>query len=290
MVRGIEKYGGSLRTRAHVDEILVDQGGRAHGVRLRSGEEVRARVAVISNADAAATVRMLPSAWRPLPKPERGGALNTALELTPSFMHLHIGFRGGDDLPPDLGIHYSVILDSFEEILLERNMVIISIPTLLDPSLAPPGQHTLHAYLAADEPFEPWENLDRRSEEYKKLKEERAEVLWTAVEKIIPDIRERVVVEMVGTPLTHERFLRRTRGSYGPSLFSPSGDTIPFAKTHIDSLLHCGDSCFPGIGVPSAAATGMNAANTLVSPKQQIELMDWLDERGCLAPKPSSVL
>ena len=52
----------------------------------------------------------------------------------------------------------------------------------------------------------------------------------------------------------------------------------------VPGLLHCGDSTFPGIGVPSAAASGINAANTLASPWQQLELMDELDAKGCLTP------
>ena len=41
------------------------------------------------------------------------------------------------------------------------------------------------------------------------------QVLWRAVEKAIPDVRLRVEIEMIGTPLTQERFLRRDRGTYG---------------------------------------------------------------------------
>lgn len=51
-------------------------------------------------------------------------------------------------------------------------------PAVIDPSLAPPGKHCLHAYLPATEPYELWEGLDRRSPEYKALKEERSLVLW----------------------------------------------------------------------------------------------------------------
>jgi phytoene dehydrogenase-like protein len=109
--------------------------------------------------------------------------------------------------------------------------------------------------------------------------------LWDAVERIIPDIRSRVRVEMVASPLTHERFLRRSRGTYGPPLFAGEpGQTIPYAKTPIPGLLHCGDSCFPGIGVPSAAASGMNAANTLVPAWKQLGLMNELDDAGQLMP------
>ena len=42
-----------------------------------------------------------------------------------------------------------------------------------------------------------------------------AQVLWRAVEKAIPDVRKRVEIEMIGTPLTQARFLRRDRGTYG---------------------------------------------------------------------------
>ena len=49
---------------------------------------------------------------------------------------------------------------------------------MIDPSLAPPGKHCLHAYLPATEPYELWQGLDRRSAEYQALKEERSRVLW----------------------------------------------------------------------------------------------------------------
>ena len=40
----------------------------------------------------------------------------------------------------------------------------------------------------------------------------------------------------------------------------------------------CGDSTFPGIGLPSAAASGMNAANTLVSPLEQLALLQEIED------------
>ena len=67
-------------------------------------------------------------------------------------------------------------------------------------------------------------------------------------------------------------------------LHTVGSETIPFAKTPVEGLLHCGDSTFPGIGVPSAAGSGMNAANTLVSPLKQLALMGELDAAGQLTP------
>ncbi len=73
-----------------------------------------------------------------------------------------------------------------------------SIPTVFDPSLAPAGHHVVHAYTAANEPYSLWQGLQRGSPEYAALKEERSQVLWTALERVIPDIRERTKLKLVG--------------------------------------------------------------------------------------------
>jgi len=292
LVRGVRKHGGDVRLSCPVQRILVNDAGRAIGVEVSGGRRVFAKVGVVSNAPVVGTVRLLPEAYRPAPRPGSGGALNTALEMTPSFMHLHLAIRSdglapeseGGTLPKPLTIHYSVILDDFSDICADRNMVIVSIPTILDRSLAPEGHHIVHAYYAADEEYQPWEGLDRRSPEYEALKSTRAANLWRALELIIPDIRARVVEELVASPLTHERFLRRPRGTYGPTMFPSDGTEVPWARTQVDSLLHCGDSCYPGIGVPSVAASGACAASTLVPLGKHLGLLRELRERGVLKP------
>ena len=45
--------------------------------------------------------------------------------------------------------------------------MLVSIPSVLDPSLAPPGKHVIHAYTPGSEPYDIWEGLDRTSPEYK---------------------------------------------------------------------------------------------------------------------------
>ncbi|MEM9151012.1 MAG: carotene isomerase, partial [Cyanobacteria bacterium P01_F01_bin.3] len=63
------------------------------------------------------------------------------------------------------------------------------------------------------------------------------------------------------------RFLRRYRGSYGPAI--KAGQALfPGPKTPIKNLLCCGDSTFPGIGLPAVAASGMMTAHTLIPVKQ----------------------
>ena len=99
-----------------------------------------------------------------------------------------------------LGIHYSVVLDDFEDICKDNNMVIISIPTLLDPGLAPEGHHVLHAYYAADEPYAPWAGLDRRSPEYAALKPSLTLTLTLALALTLTLARTPALALTPGTP------------------------------------------------------------------------------------------
>ena len=80
-----------------------------------------------------------------------------------------------------------------------QNVVLISIPSVLDPSLAPPGKHVIHAYTPGSEPYSLWQGMDRKSEEYARQKQERAAVMWQALKRIIPDIDRRCEVTLVPT-------------------------------------------------------------------------------------------
>lgn len=120
-----------------------------------------------------------------------------------------------------------------------------------------------------------WEGVERGSKRYEELKEERTRVLWRCVEEIIPGAKERAVVSLSGSPITHERFLNRHRGSYGPGISAASG-SFPGPGTGVPGLMRVGDSCAPGIGVPAAAASGMIAANTLARVWDHLRLLDSL--------------
>ncbi|PNW72273.1 hypothetical protein CHLRE_16g674950v5 [Chlamydomonas reinhardtii] len=268
LVGGMEKYGGRLMLSSHVDKILLDDKGKASGVALRGGGTIKARKAVISNASVWDTLKLVPADR--LPEQWRRERADTP--ACPSFMHLHVGFDA-KGLDPGLELHHIVVNRWEGGVDQPQNVVLISIPSVKDPSMAPAGKHCLHAYLPATEPYEIWKGLDRRSLEYAKLKEERSQVLWAGVEKVIPDIRKRAELSSVGTPLTHERFLRRHRGSYGPAIQAGKA-LFPGPTTPIPGLYMTGDSTFPGIGLPAVAASGTIAANTLAPVWDHWKLLD----------------
>lgn len=269
LVRGLQKFGGRLSLRSHVENIVVED-GRAIGVRLRGGQFVRAKNAVVSNASMWDTLSLLPKEVVPKSYQDR---IKTIPQCE-SFMHLHLGFDA-EGIREDLGIHHIVVNDWERGVDADQNVVLISVPSVLSPDLAPRGKHVLHAYTPGTEPFELWEGLDHRSNEYKELKAQRSEVMWKAVERALgPGFnRGKCEVKLVGTPLTHQRFLRRNRGTYGPAI-KAGKDSFPGHSTPITQLYCCGDSTFPGIGVPAVAASGAIVANSLVSVSQHSELLD----------------
>lgn len=261
LVRGLKKWGGSLRLGTHVEKILVES-GKVRGIRLRKGEELKSPI-VISNATIWDTyTHLLDPA--DLPNSYRQNALKTP--AIDSFMHLHLGIRA-DGLEGLTGHH--VVVHDDRDITTPGNTCMISIPSVWDANLAPSGHHVVHAYTL--EPFEGW----ARDAEYEQKKIERSQPLFRALERIIPNLRERIVLEMIGTPLTHARYLRRYQGTYGAGI--PAGQGLfPSCHTPIANLYRVGDSTTPGIGVPAVAASGILCANTLVDPAQTLKLVDLL--------------
>ena len=289
--RGILKYGGQVHRRSHVEEILIED-GKAVGVRLRglnekgNLKEIRASKGIVSNCDMWSMYNMIPKGIKgaELLDKERDELLKNT-EMCKSFMHLHLGIDAAD-LPPNLPPQWTVCADWSLPIDAPGNVIVVSVSSLLDPSLAPKGRHVIHAYTAGNEPYSLWAKFDRKAiknnenegvdvgtkEEYEQLKVDRSACLWAAIEKEIPDVRARTKVQLVGTPLTHARFNRRYQGTYGPAIAAGKG-TFPGQSTPLKGLYRCGDSTNPGIGVPAVAASGAMAANALIPVWKHLELL-----------------
>jgi carotene isomerase len=249
LVRGLERWGGQLRTGCHIEQILLDS-GKVTGVRTAQGEIITAPI-VISNASIWDTYNHLLRA-EDLPATYRQAALATP--AVDSFMHLHLGIRATG--LENLTGHHVVVHDSQQDITTPGNTCMISIPSVWDANLAPAGHHVIHAYTL--EPYAGWE----RNDGYAQKKQEKAQTLYRALEKIIPNIHDLIVVELIGTPLTHAHYLRRYQGTYGPAIAAGQGK-FPGYNTPIPGLYRVGDSTMPGIGVPAAAASGILCANTM---------------------------
>jgi prolycopene isomerase len=277
LVAGLERHGGAIRYRSRVVKVLLEQ-GRAVGVRLADGQELHAR-RVVSNATRWDTFGdpdgdgQQPEGAGELPAsamPSQtliDGADTPAAERTwrrryrpsPSFLSLHLGVRA-DLIPEGTHVHH-LLLERWEEIEAEQGTVFVSMPSLLDPSLAPAGHHIVHTFTPSS--MEAWQGLSPTA--YAAKKEADADRLIARLEAILPGLAGAITHREVGTPRSHRRFLGRSGGSYGPipAMRLPGLLPMPFNRTGISGLYCVGDSCFPGQGLNAVAFSGFACAHRI---------------------------
>lgn len=288
LVDVIRGHGGTVRTHAPVANILVE-GGRVAGVRLESGEVLRAP-AVVSGADIKRTYLQLVGRQH-----LRRGTLRRVRRwtMTPPFLNLYLGVDVDlrervpntnyycNPTTRDIGRVFTEIVDGGARPRAEwladavaHMPAFVHCSTLKDPDnprLAPPGCSTLEVMTAVPPNRPLWSGSSageeyRRDPEYLELKEQLAQMLLERAEAAIPCIKGRVAWSELSTPLTHERYTRSTNGTtYG---LEPNarqfGPLRPGCRTEIDGLFLAGASLAWGPGVVGSMLSGMHAAGAVL--------------------------
>ncbi|KAL6654830.1 hypothetical protein ACP70R_008295 [Stipagrostis hirtigluma subsp. patula] len=255
---GLVNKGSEIRYKANVTSVILEN-GKAVGVRLSNGKEFFAKT-VISNATRWDTFGKLLKDEE-LPAEEKNFQKNYV--KAPSFLSIHMGVKASV-LPAGTDCHHFVLEDDWNNLEKPYGSIFLSIPTVLDPSLAPEGHHILHIFTTAG--IEDWEGLSRK--DYEQKKELVAnEIIRRLENKLFPGLQDSIVLKEVGSPKTHRRFLARNDGTYGPM---PRGKpkgllAMPFNTTSVDGLYCVGDSCFPGQGVIAVAFSGIMCAHRVAA-------------------------
>jgi len=259
-VSGIEKLGGKVKYKANVTEILLKD-EKAVGVKLSNGEEIFSNI-IVSNSTRWDTFGLKDNtkgliSSKNVPKSEF--KWSETYKPSPSFVSIHLGVE--KNLISDNFNCHHIIVENWDELESEKGVIFVSIPTLLDSSLAPEGKHIVHAFTPSS--MSEWEGLSRK--EYLQKKEKYFSFLVEKISTILPNIEQNIVHKEIGTPKTHKKFLGRFEGSYGPI---PSKKLLgllpmPFNTTKIQNLYCVGDSCFPGQGLNAVAFSGYACAHKI---------------------------
>ena len=262
LVSGLQKLGSKIRYRANVSEILLKD-KKAVGVKLSNGEEIYSNI-IVSNSTRWDTFGL---------KNKTKGLINNnyvpkseykwseTYRPSPSFVSIHLGVEK-NIISTNFNCHH-IIVENWDELENEKGVIFVSIPTLLDSSLAPEGKHIIHAFTPSS--IDEWDNLSRK--EYLLKKENYLSFIVEKISKIIPRLAENIDHKEIGTPRTHRKFLGRFEGSYGPI---PNKKLLgllpmPFNTTKIKNLYCVGDSCFPGQGLNAVAFSGYACAHKIGS-------------------------
>jgi prolycopene isomerase len=250
--------GCSVHYGARVTNVLLGSKGEACGVALADGSCIDARV-VISNSTRWDTFGgLVPE--ESVPDDER--RFRERYIKSPSFCSLHLGVRESKlrvDMSEAAGMDcHHILLDDWDNLERATNAegtLFVSIPTVLDKSLAPPGCHIFHVFTPSW--MTEWEGLSPT--EYADKKQRMAESMIARLEaKLFPGLSGAVEFMEVGSARTHRRFLGRVDGSYGPVAGKrlPGLLSMPFNRTAVAGLYCVGDSTFPGQGLNAVAFSG----------------------------------
>ena len=272
--------GAEIRTEAAVANIRT-RGGRATGVVLESGEELEAD-AVLSSLDVRRTFLDLlePGTVEPSFEEEvrrfkfRGssGKVNLALDALPSFTALpgpgeHL--RGAISLSPSTADMERAYDDAKYGHWSNKPYVDIVIPTLVDPSMAPPGKHVMSCFVQYA-PYHLAEGLGTWDDN----REAFGDAVVSRIAEFAPDLPSKILHRQVITPLDIERTTGLSEGnifqgelSLEQLFFSRPVPGYARFRTPIRDLWLCGSATHPGGGI--MGANGRIAAMELLASKRR---------------------
>ena len=266
--------GAEIRVNAPVARVLV-RDGRARGVALESGEEIEA-AAVASNLDPKATfLRLVEES--DLDPEFRAAIVRFRIEGTSAKINLALnGLPDFTALPGAPGPQHRATMHICPDIEYverawddakygrpsQRPLLELTIPTLYDPSLAPPGRHIMGIFLQ----YAPY---SLREGTWDDLREPFGDRVISLIEEYAPNIRAIVEHRQVLTPLDLERRFGITGGNifHGEMSLDQMFSMRPVAgwaryRTPVEGLYLCGSGAHPGGGV--MGAPGFNCAREML--------------------------
>jgi len=257
-------FGAEVRCNAGVERILVKD-GRTVGIVLEGGEEVYGKV-VASSLDAHQTfVRLMEPGDLEQSFLDRinkfryrgsSGKVNLALDGLPEFSCLpgdgkHM--RGDIAIAPTIDYLERAYDDAKYGHFSKRPYINAVIPSLTDPTMAPPGKHVMSCFVQ----YAPYQLSDGRS--WDQEREAFGDTVVDTLEEYMPGLKNRILHRQVLSPLDLERTFGITQGNIFQGELSleqlfflrPAAQVAQY-RAPVRSLYMCGSAVHPGGGVMGA--------------------------------------
>ncbi len=270
-----KRYGGEVQYKAQVENFIIED-GKVTGVKLRNGDELRAK-AVISTLDAQSTFLRLCDT-QALPTDFVSSVED--IEYTNGYIQLHLTMKSLPTFANQLefvnGTEKSWLvayIQSPEQLhgcwkqyqageVPDNPAVYCYFPSQLDSSLAPEGFHTctiFSHYFPADIP----------KGQHNEMKELMVKRVLDRMETVVPNFRELIMDQVVFTQEYFEKTFGTTGGDFAQGLLHPGqmfGDRpVPGwanYETPLENLFMAGGGCHPGPGV--TCIPGLNGARVVM--------------------------
>jgi phytoene dehydrogenase-like protein len=259
-------HGAEIRTSAPVARFLIE-GGEARGVVLENGDELRARC-VVSGLDPRRTFLGLVGEQhldgefaahiRRYKLRGSSGKVNLALRSFPDFTcrpgnGLHL--RGDIAIAPSIDYLERAYDQAKYGEFSTRPYINAVIPSLSDPSVAPPGQHVLSCFVQ----YAPYK-LAQGPEHWPEQREAFGKAVIDTLEEYVPNIRDLILYQQVLTPWDLEREFGLTEGNifHGElsleqlAFLRPAPGWARY-RTPVERLWLCASGTHPGGGLMGAS-------------------------------------
>jgi phytoene dehydrogenase-like protein len=274
MAKAARGHGVEIETDAGVREVIVER-DRAVGVILDNGETVRAKYVASSVNPKLLYSRLVPAEALPADflgriKNWRNGSgtfrMNVALNALPSFTALpgegdHLS--AGIIIAPDLGYMDRAWQDARAHGWSRAPIVEVLIPSTLDDTLCPPGQHVASLFCQHVAPELPG------GKSWDDHREEVADLMIATVDQYAPGFATSVIGRQILSPLDLERQFGLLGGDifHGALTLNQLFSARPMLghadyRGPLKGLYHCGSGAHPGGGV--TGAPGHNAARVIL--------------------------
>ncbi|RME14835.1 MAG: NAD(P)/FAD-dependent oxidoreductase [Bdellovibrio sp.] len=275
IAKAARSFGAEIRTEAPVTEFLI-KNNRIRGVVLESGEEIYAHH-VLSNMDPHRTFlkmidpKILPPEFKSQIESYKlrgsSGKVNLALDRLPQFIsrpHEIEPLRGDIAIAPSIDYLEKAYDEAKYGHYSKRPYLNVVIPSLSDPSVAPPGKHVMSIFVQ----YAPY-HLKEGAHTWPQHRDAFGDTVIETLEEYCPGLKESILYRQVLTPWDLEQEFGLTEGnifhgelSLEQLLFLRPAAGWAKYRTPIPGLWLCGSGAHPGGGI--MGAPGELAAKTLL--------------------------
>jgi phytoene dehydrogenase-like protein len=273
MADAAKEAGARIRCGAEVAEVRVKDGVAASVV-LSTGEEIHAKT-IVSNADPKRTLLRLvdpahlsPDFLMKLQHYRMAGTVakvNLALSGLPQFTALHDpgdALRGRIHIGPEIDYLERAFDESKYGNFSRQPYLEAAIPSVTDPSLAPPGQHVMSIYAQ----YAPYK---LRNGNWDTQRKALGQTVVQTLSQYAPDVPRMILAHQIITPQDLEDTYGLTgghifHGELALDQFFTMRPLLDWARysTPIQNLYLCGSGTHPGVGL--TGASGANAAKQIL--------------------------
>lgn len=260
--RAAQSYGAEIKTEAAVEQVIIEN-GRAVGVALENGDEYRAKV-VVSNLDPHRTFLGIVGedkleddfvkSIKRFKMRGSSGKVNLALDRLPNFTcrpgsgaHL----RGDIAIAPNLDYLERAYDEAKYGSFSKKPYMNVVIPSLCDPSVAPPGKHVMSIFVQ----YAPY-NIKEGAENWPKYRDAFGDAVIDTLAEYAPGLKESILHRQVLTPWDIEQQIGLTEGnifhgelSMEQLLFLRPAAGWARYQTPVNGLWMCGSGTHPGGGI-----------------------------------------